>query len=349
MRRVAGGGGRLARVTDALRSDFAADPQALRSFALEVLVEAGEASDALWYEIGLIDGDPLPVRWLTTGRTSTSMAAQVDERIAWPTTDPRVPLKSWDRSFVGLSSVIADPEAELLPSRLYARLWEPVRMLDQMRMVVCHRGEHVAWIGCLRTAQEGTFTRADRRRVAPLADALADALITARARERAAANDVGCDVLVDATGHVEFACASARRWLEQPRTRDAIREWARAADRGAAPPRAIEGFLVRWSRMYGTGGVAYLLHLEPLAPMRLHPSFVLSRTQREIGRLAAAGATPAEIAPAFGITGATVTAHIKQIYELLGIGSRAELGRVFADYPGFVEERAASAHRTRKR
>ena len=91
--------------------------------------------------------------------------------------------------------------------------------------------------------------------------------------------------------------------------------------------------------MFGSGGgVRYLLNLDRIDPVRVHPSFVLSRTQREVAQLAAAGATATEIASMYGITPATVRAHIKQVYALLEIGSRAELGRIFLESSSYVEE-----------
>lgn len=71
--------------------------------------------------------------------------------------------------------------------------------------------------------------------------------------------------------------------------------------------------------------------------MILHPAFRLSRTQCDVARLAAAGATAAEIASMHGVATETARGQIKQIYQLLDIASRAELARVFADFTPHVE------------
>ena len=330
--------GRVVRVIETLRSGLATRPTELRRYALDVVNELAEGAGGLWYEVGMVGDNPLPVRSMTSGM-HVPIENQLAERIPWPTTDPRLPPKSWNRSFLLLSSIIRDLDTELRPTRLYERVWAPSKMEDQLRMVVYHRGEHVAWIGAGRRVGDPPFTRADQRRLLPVADALADALITARATERAGEPEQGCDLLVDSRGVVTYASATARAWIDRIDAKPWLRRWARAADRNEPLPLCIDGRRVRWSRMYGEGGrVRYLLHLELLAPVRVPPTFVLSRMQREVAQLASAGATATEIASMYGVTAGTIRAHMKQIYELLEISSRAELGRLLANASPFVEE-----------
>jgi DNA-binding CsgD family transcriptional regulator len=328
---------KIARAVEILRTDLASRPAALRQYALELVTELAQGAGSLWYELGMVRGNPLPVRHRTVG-CDVELGRHLEEDIPWPTTDPRLPPKSWNRSFVLLSSLVGDLDSELRPTRLYQRVWQPSKMEDQLRMVVYHRGEHVAWIGALRREDDPHFTRADQRRLLPIASALSDALVTARAVERAAEPEQGCDLLLTPSGKVTLASQPARAWVDRVRPHDWLRAWTRAAERNEPLPTCVDGRAVRWSRMYGSdGGIHYLLHLERLDPVRVHPSFVLSRMQREVARLAAAGASATEIASMYGITPATVRAHVKQIYELLEIASRAELGRILADVSPYIE------------
>lgn len=57
------------------------------------------------------------------------------------------------------------------------------------------------------------------------------------------------------------------------------------------------------------------------------PSRGLSRRQLEVARRVASGSTNAEVAQLLGISPRTVTSHLDQIYNRLGIGSRAALTR----------------------
>jgi hypothetical protein len=57
--------GGLARAIETLRTDLPSDPDALRRYALDLIAEVAEASCALWYELGMVKGDPYPVRHTT--------------------------------------------------------------------------------------------------------------------------------------------------------------------------------------------------------------------------------------------------------------------------------------------
>lgn len=329
---------KLARAIETLRGDIALSPDALRDYALELVTEFARADGGLWYELGMVRGNPYPIRYRTLGMTPP-IERQREEEIPWPTTDPRLPPKSWNRAFVLLPTVIRDRKTQLLPSRLYQRVWQPCGLVDQLRMVVYHRGEHIAWIGAGRTSHEPPFSRADQRRLAPLANALADALITAHSIERKSRFEDSCDVLLDPLGRVSHTSSEGRLWIERPGISEWLKHWARAVDRGEPIPNCPAGWLVRWSRMFGPSGTTMLLlHLERVAPVRVHPAFVLSRMQREVGALAAKGATASEIASMQGISVETVRAHLKHIYELLSLTSRVELAHVFTDLAPCVEE-----------
>jgi DNA-binding CsgD family transcriptional regulator len=85
---------------------------------------------------------------------------------------------------------------------------------------------------------------------------------------------------------------------------------------------------VRWSKLQGSGGASrYLLHLDPLQPLRVARTSALSRMQREVAQLAASGATAPEIAQMMALAPSTVRTHLRLIYRSLEVSSRAELAR----------------------
>lgn len=70
----------------------------------------------------------------------------------------------------------------------------------------------------------------------------------------------------------------------------------------------------------------WLIHLEPAPRARLEPVHRLTARQREVAELAACGVRNKEIAGHLRISPATVKVHLRAAYDVLGVGSRAELG-----------------------
>lgn len=327
------------KALDALRTGFANDPDGLRVFAVDLLRDRTQSSMGLWYRFGLIDGDPLPTRWHLAGADDLPVRRQIDERIPWPHGDPRLADHTWSRRFLTMRSLV-QPE-KLWPTRIYRRCYEPAGIHDQLRLVVYHEGWFVGWIGALRARGEPPFTRTDLRRVRPLADALSDAMIAAERTERAGTPEEGSDLVLCPDGAIELASEGSRSLLERRGARDQLRAWVRRVDAGA-PGNApiISGYRMRWTRLHGASDVRYLVNLEPVAPLRLHPSFALSRAQRGIAMVAAQGATVSEIAATRDLAESTVRTHLRQVYERLGVSTRAELAHALSDMPRETREHA---------
>lgn len=313
----------LSEALDGLRTGFADDPEGLRAFCLELLCELSQSSGAAWYRFGMVDGNPLPVQWLVReARHEVALSRHLAEQIPWPHGDPRLPDRRWNRRFLRMSSLISMDA--FAPTKLFRRCWGPAGIHDQLRLVVYHRDEFVGWIGAVRAQGEPPFRRADLRRVSPLADALSDALIHAHSIETSGGIE-GCDLLLRPDGSVEHASEEGWRLVASPGGLDDIRAWVSGVDHDERHARVLHGNRVRWSRLFNEHGSRYLLHLDPIAPLRMHATYVLSRTQREMAALASAGATVEEIAQMSDLMASTVRAHLRQVYQRLGVNNRAEL------------------------
>lgn len=67
------------------------------------------------------------------------------------------------------------------------------------------------------------------------------------------------------------------------------------------------------------------MRFSPVEPLRLQPGAELTPRQREVGELAAAGATVPQIAAATGLSTETVRTHLRAIYARLQVACRVEL------------------------
>jgi DNA-binding CsgD family transcriptional regulator len=310
------------------------DPDAARRAALRALCDVAGSDGGAWYDLGVVDGDPVPVRWLIHGVGEGFIRRQAEERIPSPIGDPRLAPREWQSKFVLLQSLVGAAEA-VQSTRIYERCWAPEGIEDKLRMTVYHRGEHAGWIGVTRRRGEPPFRRADARRVARLAEPIADALVGARARERSRLPAAPADVVARPDGQLEYASAAIRSYVDDPRIAAELRGWVRSIDCGAPVGDLVVGHRVRWSRLEDRHGthMRYLLHFDPVVPVRLHPAFTISRTARRMASLAVAGATVGEIAATFHVTATTVRTHLRQVYEHLDVATRVELARALQDLP----------------
>jgi DNA-binding CsgD family transcriptional regulator len=324
---------------EVLRGDLTRDPEGLRSYVLELLCGLAGADVAMWFEVGLVGGEPVPTRWRVKGVPDQILRAHLEERFPYPHCDPRLPAPHWNRRFVSTSSVFRDVEQVLYPSRMYQRVWQPSKLEDMTRLLVYHQGRLVAFVGTFRRQREPRFQRREVRRLTPLAEALSDALITADSVDRAAIPEEGCDVLLNSRGEVEFASQGGRAFLDRAEGKDALEHWVRelqgrrGSDRDAPTTSVLQGHRTRWSRLLGPSGIRYLVHLERVKPLMVHPGFELSRTQRAIARLVCAGASVAEISTMLDVSSETVRTHLRHAYRVLGVSSRAELVTALSDMP----------------
>jgi DNA-binding CsgD family transcriptional regulator len=233
------------------------------------------------------------------------------------------PLES--RAFVEARSICTDELWQA--STVYRQVLGPTRVIDQQRLLVYHDGMCMGWIGFVRHKGERRFTPSDRRRLAPLVEQTS-ALITAAVRlSESSTPQEPADFVLRPDGSVEFASARGETWRKVPGFRRALRETIRQMDRGsgvvALPPQAE----ARVVRLDGEGRVRYLVNVRRCRLVRAPATVHLTKAQREVATLASSGATAPEIAPVLGVSVHTVRAHLKAVYRLLGVSSRAELTR----------------------
>jgi hypothetical protein len=79
--------------------------------------------DGLYYVFGLVDGDPIPVRWHCGGTTEPAMRRWVERRVPWALGDPRVSDPRWNQRFVPLHAM-GDPEKLFYPTQFFRELYE---------------------------------------------------------------------------------------------------------------------------------------------------------------------------------------------------------------------------------
>jgi DNA-binding CsgD family transcriptional regulator len=324
-----------AQQLEVLRGLAATDPQGARVAAMRLIAAVTDGEGGCWYELGMYEGEPQPVRWATIGVDDSVVRRQRDLGLPNPSGDPRLAPASRDSRFVLLQPLLGHLGDRWFDHPVYRKCWQPAGVADQLRMVVYHRSQFIGWIGTFRRPGDRAFCRADLRRAAPIADAVASAVLTAYHAERADAPEMAGDLLLRPDGRIDWATPDLRRWSTCPEAREALRRWVRNVDRGLQPDRTIGLQHVRWSRLENAGGrTRYLVHLQPVTPVHRHQAHVLSRSQREIAELAASGATVPEIGQMLHIAPTTVRSHLRQVYTSLEVASRSELTRALEGLPG---------------
>lgn len=131
-----------------------------------------------------------------------------------------------------------------------------------------------------------------------------------------------------------------------PVARDAIGQAVRefvAGERFASSPYGL--WRLTMQRMTGAGGESVLVDVHPVALGRIPAILELTPLKRKIASYAGDGETVPEIARRTGRQPETIRAHLRAIYETLGVASRVELAelckRVWSVDPTTGKARAA--------
>lgn len=222
-------------------------------------------------------------------------------------------------------------DEELFSYEAQRKLIRPLEVGEHLRAVFYDGARFLGWIGLIRRGEDERFSAAEERRLEKVAGRLKSAVASINTMEADLLGDKAGAVFGD-DGRLAHATEAFVEWSTSER-RDYLQRRVRNADRGELAP-AVEivgGAEVRLARMDGPDGVRYLVTVDPAEPARLSITAKLTARQVEIAEYVAAGATSAEIAETLEISANTVHYHLRNIYDRLGIGSRAELARLMAE------------------
>ncbi len=212
-------------------------------------------------------------------------------------------------------------------------VYVPAGLQHTRRMLVYDGDRFVAWIGTHRLRDGRDFTPREQSGLERFETALLTAVL-AEARMDRPPPPEGANLLLDAGGRIEMACAAGKRWLTASR-RQMVSSAARRLDGGGdgAAPFLLDGAVVRVVRLCGDGPSRYLFALSAASPARRSPVSGLTPRQREVAELAGAGATVPDIARILGRSTETVRSHLKAIYRELHVSNRVELAELLRDAP----------------
>lgn len=205
---------------------------------------------------------------------------------------------------------------------------------------VCHEAsvllyEGSQFVGCL-----GVYRREGRpfgdevlEELNRLVESAISVLAEVEHRERQLFGGRPARLLID-PGNLEVECTtpSGSEWLSDERIEALTEGIESLADNDTFPVQLnVDGFRVEVDEMTGSAGERYLASVTyPGRPERSLDA-VLTPRQREVVGYAAAGATNREIAETLGISADTVSDHLSESYERLGVANRVELARRVAD------------------
>ncbi len=253
-----------------------------------------------------------------------------------PTWSPELPAREMVNRVVGNFAELrrearATPEGRALFERYYGQWETEWGRWDQIRALVYDGRRFLGFFAAMKNDGR-TFTADDaarmEREVLPKQRAR---IVAARASREDFCGEEAV-MVCSAAGRVIHASPGASAWLDAAR-RAVVGELVRRSARTTRGFLAtcIDGVDVRALRLDGEGDIAYLVSLAPTTPILLSPLTDLTARQREIAEYAAAGATHREIAETLALSPHTVRDHLKAVYRVLDIGSRAELARVVGD------------------
>lgn len=319
---------RLRSLLDELGAVRDESPRQLIDRTVNVLRVAAEADVALFYTSAMVDTETLrAVDWSVAGHGQR--AADVRETFEGGFTASSTTAmgpQSWETRFIRLEELARRMPAAT--ARMAEEVTDPIGVIDQAILPLSHAGRYLGPIVAVRFADEEPF---DARGVAGLRTLVAPIggrLVTATRMLRTGCPADACDLLVDATGQVEYASVPSRSWLDDRDVVEELRRVVRRVDSGrhAGPNVPFRGARARVVRLERDHSVRYLVHLEPPSPLSTKHS--LTEAERDVALLAAAGATAGDIAAIRGTTVGTVRSQLKSIYASLEVTTRVELAQM---------------------
>jgi DNA-binding CsgD family transcriptional regulator len=304
---------------------------------LQILAELANATTGLAYSMVASDGDAYAVDTVAHGppefcqaveeaaenKLYFDMLASGDQPPSDMTDDPAL-----SEGFISLD---IRPFSD---RGTYQMFFEPYG-IHSLLGAMCMSGRVCrGWFGVYRQGDEPPFSRRDLSQVKRHEDALLAAFHAGLDHDPWQVPEEGLVGLFDATGTLRRYSADAPRWFRDGQLCQELKD---AADTflgsGAARDRRIiRRATVKLERLVDADGEPQVqAHVDPLPYARYPATIVLTPTQREVARCAAAGATVEEIARHLDRKPETVRSHLRAIYQRLGISSRVELATMLQE------------------
>ncbi len=319
-----------------MRTLLGDNPDALRRGVLRRIRTAADADYAVWFTVREVAGDyyysPLlcegdsqaPEVW--QGVAGRPAAATLQSGIRYPRPEERRGFQPIDRR--ALWEGCEDP-ADFEARR---RFYEPRSIGDEARMLVYRGQSFLGWIGVFRWKDRAGFDADALSSLNGQVQRVQAELTSADCLEQKSADPREMYLVMTPAGQITHASEHAAPWLDRDR-RETLATLIKLVDRQdeVPPVRLFEHHELRLSRLDGSGGPHYMVHLIPTPPPTIPADAILTPTQREIADYAVSGATAKEIARTTGRSPNTVRYHLKNIYERLGVGSRVELAMALSE------------------
>ncbi len=257
------------------------------------------------------------------------VTAPQTRHLAWRHSDLHHSPRRQRRRFHSIGDLF-ERRTAFIEGESWQRLYAASGVSDQTRLLVAHAGFIVAFVFLLRFQGAPNFS--GEPRLQRLVPRMRGALIAAHGL--AAQPGEPADFVVDPAGRVLFASSAGKQWTAMPGFSEWLTQRVRAVDGGvedkASSGRSCVDASTSITRVFGSEGVRYLVHVARQPLLRLSALASLSPAQQEVAELAGAGATLTEIARMTNRSHETVRSHLSVVYERLQVSSRAELGRVVA-------------------
>ncbi len=211
---------------------------------------------------------------------------------------------------------------------VYAQLYEPLRVVDQLRLLTYQDGAFAGWIGVMRRRGSPAFTSREQR--------LANGLV--RSTQRALTSAVALasvgiagplHAVFDGAGELDCASPELANWLTLDRL-GLLKRVVRDLDANEANEKGngqLDGVGIRWTRLASRSKVRYLAVVQESESIRrLYPR-TLTHVELEVARAAARGLKIKDIAAKREVSINTVKFHLRNAYAKLDVTSRVELAR----------------------
>ncbi|MFB6350939.1 MAG: LuxR C-terminal-related transcriptional regulator, partial [Bradymonadaceae bacterium] len=192
--------------------------------------------------------------------------------------------------------------------------------------------EDTHFLGALMVfhTESGRFAKDDVETLNDLVEPAVERLVGAEQHEVELLDEKPARILINPKLlEVEAATGNAVTWLSSDRRDELLAEIDKLDVADSSPVEMHAGGYAVWvTQMSGELGIRLLATVEHTQMPEKQPDAVLTPRQREVVGYAAAGATNREIAETLEITPDTVSDHLSEAYDRLGVANRVELALV---------------------